>query len=59
VDKNPIPARFPSWGPSRILSESTQANLRTILEDAANDTSAAAGTNRRKVGDLYAACLDT
>ena len=22
VDKNPIPARFPSWEPSRILSES-------------------------------------
>ena len=22
VDKNPIPARFPSWGPSRILSAS-------------------------------------
>ncbi|HEY1496384.1 MAG TPA: M13 family metallopeptidase [Candidatus Solibacter sp.] len=49
LDKNPIPARFPSWGPASVLSENTRANLRGILESAK-------GT---KVGDVYAACMDT
>src|SRR5437773_1719441 len=32
LDKNPIPARFPSWGPASVLSEETRARLREILE---------------------------
>jgi endothelin-converting enzyme/putative endopeptidase len=59
MDKNPIPARFPSWGPASVLAEKTRADLREILETAAKDTAADAGSNRRKVGDLYSTCLDT
>jgi endothelin-converting enzyme/putative endopeptidase len=33
--------------------------MRTILEAAAADTSAKPGSDRRKMGDLYASCMDT
>src|SRR5438445_4506375 len=59
IDKNPIPARFSSWGPASVLNESTRANLREIEEAAAKDTTADPGSNRRKVGDFYATCVDT
>ena len=49
MDKNPIPARFPSWGPASVLSEETRAHLRDILESSK-------GT---KVGSMYGACMDT
>ncbi len=49
MDKNPIPARFSSWGPASVLAEGTREHLRDILE-------ASKGT---KVGDVYAACMDT
>ncbi len=49
LDKNPIPARFSSWGPASVLSEETRQHLREILE-------ASKGT---KAGDLYSACMDT
>jgi putative endopeptidase len=56
--KNPIPAAYPSWGSFNILAENNRDELRQILEDAAKDTSAARGSNRQKVGNFYAACMD-
>ena len=59
LDKNPIPGRFPAWGPANILNERTREQLHEILEAAAKDTAAPAGSNRRKAGDLYQTCMDT
>ncbi len=59
LDKNPIPPRFSSWGPPSALGEATREHLHEILEAAATDATAKPGTNRRRVGDLYAACADT
>jgi endothelin-converting enzyme/putative endopeptidase len=59
LDKNPIPGRASSWGTFSVLTEANQERTRTILEAAAADNSAAAGSNRRKMGDLYASCMDT
>ncbi len=59
LDKNPIPARFPSWGAFPMLAQENREHLRTILDAAAKDTSARPGSNEQKIGDLYASCLAT
>ncbi len=59
LDKNPIPARFPSWGAFPMLAQQNRERLRTILDAAAADTSAKPGSNQQKIGDLYASCLAT
>jgi predicted metalloendopeptidase len=57
VDKNPIPARKSSWGVMGLLKEANDERLRNILE-AARSSKAPAGSNERKIGDYYAACMD-
>lgn len=58
LDRNPIPARYSSWGSFVTLEEENLTKLRTILEDAAKDTSAPAGSNTQKIGAYYGACMD-
>src|SRR6202158_4420482 len=55
---NPIPAAFPSWGSFTQLAEKNRETLHQILEEAAKNTSAAAGSPTRKIGDFYASCMD-
>lgn len=38
LDKNPIPARYPSWGTMNVMREANRERLKTILEAAASDT---------------------
>jgi predicted metalloendopeptidase len=59
LDKNPIPADKSSWGTFGVLTDANRERIRTILEAARADTSAKPGTERRKMGDLYASCMDT
>ena len=59
LDKNPIPARSSSWGAFSVLNDANQERERTILDAAAADTNATRGSNQRKMGDLYASCMDT
>jgi len=70
LDKNPIPADKASWGTFGVLGDANRERSRTILEAAAQSNAAgspaeptqgAAGTDsdRRKMGDLYASCMDT
>jgi putative endopeptidase len=56
---NPIPSYATSWGPRNLLGLRTQATLKQILEEAAANPSAAPGSNAQKVGDFYAAAMDT
>jgi predicted metalloendopeptidase len=58
LDRNPIPARYPSWGTMALMQESNRERLRAILEAAAL-SKAAAGSSERKIGDFYASCMDT
>lgn len=58
LDKHPIPARFSSWGAFELLAEANRERLKAILEAAAL-SKAAAGSNERKLGDLYQSCMDT
>lgn len=55
---NPIPAAYSRWGSFNILREHNEDLLHAILEEAAKDKTAKAGSNRQKVGDFYASCMD-
>jgi putative endopeptidase len=59
IDKNPIPARYARWGTLPVINEANRERLHTLLEAAAKDTAARPGTDERKIGDFYAACVDT
>ena len=56
---NPVPSYASSWGPRNLLGNRTQDLLRKILDDAAANRGAAPGSNAQKVGDFYAAAMDT
>ncbi len=58
LKKNPIPAAYPSWGTFNILAEHNDDVLHGILQAAAK-ADAPAGSNEQKIGDYYAACMDT
>jgi putative endopeptidase len=55
---NPIPPEYPSWGTFTELRDHNLTAMRTILDAAASST-AAPGSNERKIGDFYASCMDT
>jgi len=59
LKNNPVPAYASSWGPRNLLGDRTQALLRQILEEAAANTNAPQGSNLQKVGNFYAAGMDT
>ncbi|OGX85617.1 hypothetical protein [Hymenobacter glacialis] len=59
LKNNPVPNYASSWGPRNLLGNRTQETLRRILEDAAANRTAAPGSNAQKVGDFYAAAMDT
>jgi putative endopeptidase len=53
-----IPADRSSWGTFYQLRENAQAQLRDIVEADRKDTHAKAGSDERKIGDLYASFMD-
>jgi putative endopeptidase len=56
---NPIPPAFSRWGNFSILAQRNLEVAHQLLEADAADKSAAPGSNARKIGDLYASCMDT
>src|SRR5262249_42872212 len=58
LEKNPIPSDRPRWGTFEELRQHNQDALRGILEKLAADKSAKAGTDEKKLGDFYGACMD-
>jgi len=59
LDKNPIPADQSAWGQGALLRQANRERLQTILDSAAAHTGAAQGGDRRRLGDFYAACMNT
>ena len=60
LKNNPIPAAETRWGAFNELANNNQAVEKRILEKAAVDArTAKAGTNEQKVGDFYAASMDS
>jgi predicted metalloendopeptidase len=58
LEKHPIPSDRPRWGSSDELRQRNESDLREILERLASDPSAAAGSEEKKLGDFYGACMD-
>jgi putative endopeptidase len=56
--KNPVPPAYSRWGAFNILAEQNRDKSRAILEAAAANKSAPAASVERKIGDLYASCMD-
>ncbi len=60
LKKNPIPAAETRWGSFNELADHNNATLHTILNEAARQAlTAPKGSNTQKVGDFYAAAMDT
>ncbi len=53
-----IPADKSSWGSFMKLRDDTLPQLRAIIERAAADKNAAAGSETKKIGDFYASFMD-
>ena len=58
LKRTEIPADASSWGAFNELRERSRDALHTILEEASK-SNAPAGSDARKIGDLYASFMDT
>jgi len=58
IKNNPIPADRSSWNSFGVLREEADANVRTLIEEVAAQSNAP-GSVQQKVGDFFAAYLDT
>jgi putative endopeptidase len=59
LKNNPVPASETRWGSFNELANNNQAVERRILEKAAANRTAKPGSNDQKVGDFYAAAMDS
>ncbi|MGI4875768.1 MAG: M13 family metallopeptidase [Janthinobacterium lividum] len=60
LKNNPVPASESRWGSFNELANTNNATQKAILEDLARKSATAAkGSNAQKVGDYYAAAMDT
>jgi putative endopeptidase len=55
---NPVPASMPRWSRRWQAGEFSKDKLHDILEAAAADRSAPAGSTNQIIGDYYSACMD-
>ncbi len=56
--KNPIPPSMTRWSKRWQAGEGSKDKLREILEAAAANPAAPAGSAERLIGDYYASCMD-
>jgi predicted metalloendopeptidase len=53
-----IPSDRSSWGAFNVASDKVEGQVRTIIEQAALDKTARAGSSAQKMGDYYASYVD-
>src|SRR6476646_1324405 len=59
IKNNPVPAKETRWGSFNELRDFNINAVKTILNTAMNDKSAAPGSIEKRVGDFYAAGMDS
>ncbi|MES2419474.1 MAG: M13 family metallopeptidase [Bacteroidota bacterium] len=59
VKKNPVPAKETRWGTFNELREFNVQAVRSLVEKAAADKGALPGSVTKRVGDFYAAAMDS
>ena len=56
---NPIPPSERAWGVANLVLEETYARLKKICQDASDNGNAPRGSNEQKIGDFFAAAMDS
>ncbi len=59
IKNNPIPESERAWGSFNELDKTNKIKLKSILEAAAANKAAKPGSNEQKIGDFYAAAMDS
>ena len=59
IRNNPVPAKETRWGSFNALRDFNINAVKGLVEDAAADKSAPAGSVKRRVGDFYTAAMDS
>jgi putative endopeptidase len=59
LQNNPVPAKETRWGSFNILRDFNVKAVRDILVESAADTKAPSGSIKKRVGDFYAAGMDS
>lgn len=59
IKKNPVPAKETRWGSFNELRDFNVKAVRGLVEAASADKNAPAGSVTRRVGDFYAAAMDS
>ncbi|MCC9136958.1 M13 family metallopeptidase [Pontibacter silvestris] len=59
LKNNPVPAKETRWGSFNLLRDFNINAVKTILNEAAADTKAPKGSVQKRVGDFYAAAMDS
>jgi putative endopeptidase len=59
IDNHPVPDNKSSYGEFRVLRDKTEEQVRALVEEAANNTSAKEGSLDRKIGEWYRMGIDT
>ena len=59
IKNNPVPAKETRWGSFNELRDFNINAVKSLVEEAAADKSAPAGSVKRRVGDFFAAAMDT
>ena len=59
IKNNPVPAKETRWGSFNELRDFNINAVKGIVEEAAADKSAPAGSVKKRVGDFYAAAMDS
>ncbi len=53
LKNTPIPDEYDRWGQLNIIRDQNLTILKSILEEARSNEKAEAGSNKKKIGDLY------
>jgi putative endopeptidase len=59
IKNNPVPAKETRWGSFNVLREFNIQAVKNILTESAKNTTAAPGSLEKRVGDFYAAAMDS
>ena len=58
LNQHPIPGDRATWGTDTVLASVNRDRLRELLDASAADSASRPGSTARKMGDLYASCMD-
>jgi putative endopeptidase len=59
IKNNPVPAKETRWGSFNVLRDFNINAVKGLVEEAAADQSAITGSVKKRVGDFYAAAMDS